>query len=58
MAASFAVDHRCSACGASYADEQWPSLALLRRIGPAEVRRLLIGWPDAVCVRTRSPKID
>jgi hypothetical protein len=44
----------CKACGARYVDDAWATLELAHRIEPAEVRRLVLEWPDDVCIEVRS----
>jgi hypothetical protein len=43
----------CSVCGASYPDEQWRRLRLFDRIDEREVRRLVLNWPESLCVEVR-----
>jgi hypothetical protein len=43
----------CSACGATYAERDWVTLEVSERIGPGDLRRLVVDWPDAMCVEVR-----
>jgi hypothetical protein len=44
---------RCSACGATYFEDEWGSLVLARRIEPSEIRRLVRGWDDGLSIEVR-----
>jgi hypothetical protein len=44
----------CGACGASFADDAWTSLALSRRIEAPELRAIMSGWPDGYCIEVRN----
>jgi hypothetical protein len=43
----------CSSCSASYAETEWVSLQVSERIAPRDVRRLVLDWPEALCVEVR-----
>jgi hypothetical protein len=43
----------CFVCGTSYRDEQWRGLRLFDRISAREVRRLVLNWPESLCVEVR-----
>jgi hypothetical protein len=44
----------CAACGARFDREAWAALALAERIEPREVGRLLLNWPERLCIEVRS----
>jgi hypothetical protein len=48
-----AARRACSVCGASYSDPEWVALEVSERLGPSELRRLVLDWPEAVCVEVR-----
>lgn len=43
----------CAGCGVSFDDAAWATLALAERIEARDVRRLLLEWPDDLCVEVR-----
>jgi hypothetical protein len=43
----------CNACRARFDRSAWASLALVRRIEPVEVRRLMRDWPLELCIEIR-----
>jgi hypothetical protein len=43
----------CSACGQTHAEATWRGLPLRERIEAMDVRRLVSGWPDGLCVEVR-----
>jgi hypothetical protein len=43
----------CSGCGALFDRQAWVLLVLVERIGPANVRRILLRWPDEFCIEVR-----
>jgi len=43
----------CSVCSASYPDEEWRRLRLFDRIDAREVRRVVLNWPESLCVEVR-----
>jgi hypothetical protein len=44
----------CAGCGAQFDPGEWAPLVLLERIGPQEVGRLLLNWPERLCIEVRS----
>jgi hypothetical protein len=44
---------KCSACGTRFTSSAWARLDLSTLIGPPEIRELVVGWPDDVCVEVR-----
>jgi hypothetical protein len=48
-----AARRACSACGASYSEGEWVALEVSERLGPRELRRLVLDWPEAVCIEVR-----
>jgi hypothetical protein len=43
----------CARCGASYAEADWVRLEVSERIAAGEVRRMVLDWPEALCVEVR-----
>jgi hypothetical protein len=43
----------CHACGARFDRKAWSMLALVERIEPNEVRRMLVDWPNEHCIEIR-----
>ena len=44
---------KCSACGTGFTNSAWAGLDLSTLIAPPEIRELVLGWPDDVCVEVR-----
>lgn len=44
---------RCSACGTGFTNSAWTTLELSTLVAPREIRELVLGWPDDVCVEVR-----
>jgi hypothetical protein len=44
---------KCSACGSLFDRQAWVLLVLVERIDPAKVRRMLLHWPDELCIEVR-----
>jgi hypothetical protein len=44
----------CRACGALYAEESWTRLVVSALVEASEIRRLVRGWPEGLCVEVRS----
>ena len=51
--ATVASGPRCSACGVRYSDADWIALRVSERLAPTEVRRLVLDWPDELCIEVR-----
>jgi hypothetical protein len=47
------ISFTCGACGALYDGVTWSRLPLFGRIGACEVRKLILRWPDGMCVEVR-----
>lgn len=43
----------CHACGARFDRKAWSTLALLERIEPDEVKRMLVDWAKEHCIEVR-----
>jgi hypothetical protein len=43
----------CHRCGTRFDSNAWSSLTLVDRLGPVEVRRMLLDWPDEFCIEIR-----
>lgn len=43
----------CHACGARFDRKAWSRLALVERIEPNQVRRMLVDWPNGNCIEIR-----
>jgi hypothetical protein len=43
----------CHACGARFDRKAWSMLALVERIEPNEVKRMLVDWPNEHCIEIR-----
>jgi DNA-directed RNA polymerase subunit RPC12/RpoP len=46
-------DAKCSACGTEFTSSSWTRLDLSMLIASREIRELVLGWPDDVCVEVR-----
>jgi hypothetical protein len=44
---------KCSACGTGFTSAAWTRLSLSTVMGPREIREIVLGWPDDVCVEVR-----
>ena len=43
----------CGACGSRFDRGAWDLLVLVARLEPDEVRRVMLGWPDDLCIEVR-----
>jgi hypothetical protein len=43
----------CSACGATYFEDEWTGLVLAQRIEPPEIHRLVRDWDDRLAIEVR-----
>jgi hypothetical protein len=44
----------CRACGSHYDADEWGSLPLSRRLDPTDLRRIVLNWPERLCIEVRS----
>jgi hypothetical protein len=43
----------CGACGLLFERPAWVLLVLVERIEPPKLRRMLLHWPDELCIEVR-----
>jgi hypothetical protein len=46
-------DVTCAGCGARFDGHAWAELSIADRIEPAELRRIMLGWPENFCIEVR-----
>jgi hypothetical protein len=44
---------KCAGCGEQFDDAAWVGLAMSERIEANELRRLVLKWPEGLCIEVR-----